>query len=119
MRHRKKEHILGRERAPRKALMRSLAEGLVLHESIETTLAKAKALRVFIEPLVTKAAKGKNPLVVRRKLQQVLYTDRAINKMIKDIAPRYKERPGGYTRIVKLGHRASDAADTARIEFVS
>lgn len=116
MRHRKKKATLGRESAQRKALMRSLAESLVLHGSIKTTHAKAKALRTVIEPLVTKARRGE--LADRRALLRVLYTDKAVEKLMKDIAPRYVERAGGYTRIVKLGARQNDAAPMVRIEFV-
>ncbi len=116
MRHRKKKATLGRVKAPREALMRNLAESLILHGSIRTTKAKARALRSFVEPLVTKAKKDN--LQARRNLLKVLYTDEVINKLLKEIAPNYKDRKGGYTRIIKLGHRAHDAAEMARIEFV-
>jgi len=116
MRHQKKTVKLGRTKAPRKALLRNLAESLVIHESIVTTKAKAKALRPFIEPLVTKAKK--NRPVDRENINKVLYTGKAIKKLINDIAPRYKERPGGYTRITKLGSRFTDGAEEAKIEFV-
>jgi len=98
--------------------MRGLAESLVLHESITTTVVKAKALRGVVEPLVTRAARGKNALTTRRTLQGVLYTDAAINKLMNEIAPRYKERNGGYTRVVKIGPRRPDGAEQATIEFV-
>lgn len=116
MRHNKKKVILGREKAPREALMRNLAESLILHGAIKTTKAKAKALRSFVEPLVTRAKKG--DLASRRFLIQALYTDQVVNKLIKELGPNYKERKGGYTRIIKIGPRANDAAEMVRIEFV-
>lgn len=116
MRHRKKKATLGRIAPQRKALMRSLAESLIIHDGIKTTQAKAKALRVFVEPLVTKAKEG--TLAQRRNLISVLYTDAVVNKLMDDIGPRYKERNGGYTRIIKLGPRENDGANMVRIEFV-
>ncbi len=116
MRHQKKKITLGRTKAPRKALMRSLADSLVLHEGIVTTKAKAKALRTYIEPLVTKARK--NRPIDREMINKSLFTGKAVKKLIDEIAPRYKERAGGYTRIIKLGRRENDKAEQARIEFV-
>lgn len=116
MRHHKKKAILGRERGPRRALLRGLAESLVLHESVMTTEAKAKALRSVIEPLVTSAKAG--TLSALRRAKQVLFTDRAVRKLMKDIAPRFQNRQGGYTRITKLGLRVGDRGKKARIEFV-
>ena len=116
MRHRKKGAKLGRTKAPRKALMRSLAESLVLHGAIVTTKAKAKALKTVIEPLVTKAKK--NRPVDREKINATLYTGKAVRTLIEEIGPRYKDRDGGYTRIIKLGRRANDRAEKVRIEFV-
>ena len=116
MRHRSKKFTLGRVKAQRDALMRSLAESLVLHGSITTTLAKAKALRTVVEPLVTKARAGS--LAARRNIMKVLYTEKAVQRMMDTIAPQYKERNGGYTRIVKIGNRANDNAEVAKIEFV-
>ena len=116
MRHRKKKATLGRESAQRKALMRSLADSLVLHGSIKTTLAKAKALRGVIEPLITNTREG--DLTAVRKAKRFLYTDKAIKKLVEEIAPQYKNRNGGYTRVTKLGTRKNDAAEMGRIEFV-
>ncbi|MBI2436258.1 MAG: 50S ribosomal protein L17 [Candidatus Magasanikbacteria bacterium] len=116
MRHNKKQVKLGRVKAPREALLRNLAESLVLHGSIVTTRAKAKAVRGVIEPLITKARK--NRPVDREKINQVLYTGKAIAKLINEIAPRYAERPGGYTRMTKMGFRPNDGAQKVRIEFV-
>lgn len=116
MRHRNKKFTLGREKAARDALMRSLAESLVLHGSVKTTHAKARALRMVVEPLVTKAKK--NTLVSRRQVMRVLYTDKAVKRLFTDIAPQYVARQGGYTRIMKIGTRPRDAAEVVRIEFV-
>lgn len=116
MRHRSKKVTLGRNAGLRKALFRSLAESLILHDGIVTTRAKARALRSVVEPLVTKAKRGSAADTAR--IQSVLYTGRAVKRLTTEIAPRYKERPGGYTRITKLGVRASDGGDKVRIEFV-
>jgi large subunit ribosomal protein L17 len=116
MRHRKTTKKLGREAGPRKALYRGLLTNLVTHGSIMTTEAKAKAIRPQIEKLVTKASKGTDH--ARREVAKVLYTKKAVEKLMTDIAPQYKERPGGYTRIVKLGFRQGDGAKMAQIEFV-
>lgn len=116
MRHRSNKPILGRVTAQRKALIRSLAESLVLHEKIVTTKAKAKALRTYVEPLVTKARSNKP--IDREMITKSLYTGKAVTKLINEIAPRYKDRQGGYTRIVKLGLRAGDKGEKVHIEFV-
>jgi large subunit ribosomal protein L17 len=116
MRHKKQKTTLGREKAARKALMRSLAESLVLHDKIKTTGPKAKALRIFVEPLITKARRG--TLADRRKIISLLYTDRAVEKMMTEIGPKYKDRNGGYTRIKKAGTRRNDAASMVTIELV-
>ena len=116
MRHQKKTIKLGREAGPRKALMRSLTESLILHGGITTTIAKAKALRTVVEPLVTKAKHGKP--VDLEKVRAALYTTKALSVLTKEIAPRYLERRGGYTRIIKLGNRFNDSAEMVRIEFV-
>lgn len=116
MRHRKNVQTLGRVKAQREALLRNLADSLIIHGRIETTLAKAKALRTFVEPLVTKAKQG--TLAKRRELLSVLYTDKAVNTLMETLGPKYKERPGGYTRITKTGPRRNDGAEMAVIEFV-
>jgi large subunit ribosomal protein L17 len=116
MRHLNKKVTLGRVKAQRDALMRSLCESLVLNEKIRTTRAKARALRTVIEPLVTKAKK--NTLASRRLIIKNLFTEKAVKKMMEIIGPRYAERAGGYTRLVKLSRRPTDAAEMVRIEFV-
>lgn len=117
MKHHKKQRKFGRESNQRIALIRSLARSLVHYEGITTTEAKAKELRPYIEELVTRARTG--TLAVRRQIISKLGGDEAVaKKLIEDIAPQYKERPGGYTRITKLPVRQADAAKMAHIEFV-
>ncbi|MEK7618846.1 MAG: 50S ribosomal protein L17 [Patescibacteria group bacterium] len=116
MRHRKKKVTLDRKAGPRNALLKNLAAQVILYEKVSTTVGKAKAIRPIVERLITK---GKEPtLAHRRALLAVLPTQNAVNKLLEDIGPRYKERPGGYTRIVKLGLRKGDGAAIARIELV-
>lgn len=117
MRHRNKVKTFSRPKAQREHLMRNLAESLILHDAIETTVAKAKELRKYIEPLVT-MTKKKDRLTARRELNKELYTDAAMNKLLDIIGPKYAERNGGYTRVVKVGSRKNDGADMAIIEFV-
>lgn len=116
MRHRKKGKILDRKKESREALLRSLATSIIIYEKVKTTKAKAKAVRPFVEKLVTTAKK--NDLTARRKLLQVLYHKKAVNKALEVIGPRYKDRQGGYTRIIKLDNRQGDNAEMAQIEFV-
>jgi large subunit ribosomal protein L17 len=113
----KKAKTFGRPRKQRMALMRSLARSLVIHERISTTEAKAKALRPFVERLVTYAKK--DTLASRRLTQARLGDVDATKKLFAVIGPRYKERAGGYTRVVKRSHRGSnDARKLAYIAFV-
>lgn len=116
MRHRKKGKILDRKKASREALLRNLAADVILHERVKTTEAKAKAVRPLVEKAITR---GKEPtLANRRQLMKFFYTDHPINKLFEVLGPRYASRPGGYTRIVKLGHRKNDGADMVQIELV-
>ncbi len=115
MQHRKRGRKLGREIGQRKALMRSLVNSLIKYEKIETTEAKAKELRPRIEKLITKAKI--NNLSNRRLLLKTI-TKTGVKKLIDEIAPKYKERPGGYTRITKLGQGRKDNSRLAKIEFV-
>ena len=116
MRHRKKKIMLSRKKDPRRALMKNLAESLILHERIETTEAKAKAIRPYVERLVTK---GKaNTLTARRQLISSLPTQRSVKKVMEVLSPKYQSREGGYTRIVKMASRKGDGAKMAIIEFV-
>ena len=117
MKHHVAKRKLGRERNQHAALLKSLARSLIIHEGIETTEAKAKELRPYIEKLVTK---GKTDAVASRRLvsSRIGNNKAAVRKLFEVIAPKYKERSGGYTRIIKTGRRADDAAHMARIEFV-
>lgn len=116
MRHRKKTFSFGRKAAQRNELFRGLAESLILHKRVETTEAKAKALRPIVEQMVTR---GKNPsLANRRVLRKKLHNAKIVNILMDEIAPAYKDRNGGYTRIIKKGPRKGDGANTALIEFV-
>ncbi len=116
MRHRKKGKILDRKIGPRKALLRNLAVSLILYEKIQTTRAKAKTLRPIVEKLITK---GKiNNLTARRYLLKYLYKESAVKKILEDLSPRFKERKGGYTRIINIGRRQGDGAEIVQIELV-
>lgn len=115
MRKRKKTAKFSRESAQRKALVLSLSRALLLKEKIQTTKAKAKAASQFVERLITLAKAG--DLTSRRRLREYM-TESLVNKLISDIAPRYKERHGGYTRILKLGKRITDGSEMAIVELV-
>ncbi len=117
MRHHNNKRKFGREKNQRKALMSSLALNLIVREKIKTTLPKAKELRPFIEKLITSAKKGD---IATRRLVIAKLAGRSseVKKLFEVIAPKYKERNGGYTRIIKLGIRKSDSAPMANIEFV-
>ena len=117
MRHQKNRHKLGRDAAHRKALLANLSKELIEHERIETTVAKAKAVKPEVEKLITLARRG--DLHARRQALSALGQDKfAVYKLFEEIAPRYSERPGGYTRIMKLGPRKSDATEMALLELV-
>ena len=117
MRHGNNKRKFGREKNERKALISGLALNLIVREKMKTTLPKAKELRPFIEKLVTSAKKGDT--ATRRLLISKLINRRPeVKKLIEVIAPRYTDRKGGYTRVLKLGVRKSDGAEMASIEFV-
>jgi large subunit ribosomal protein L17 len=117
MRHHHNKRILGRSREQRTALLRGLARSLVIHEGIVTTVAKAKELRPFIEQLVT--ASKSNTLASQRFVKMRLGNlNDVAKKLHTTIAPRYSERAGGYTRIVRLGRVGKRVGESARIEFV-
>jgi large subunit ribosomal protein L17 len=116
MRHRKSGRQLNRDSAHRKAMFRNMACSLIEHEVIKTTLPKAKELRRVAEPLITLA---KNDSVANRRLAFARMGSRqAVGKLFSEIAPRYAERPGGYTRILRCGFRPGDAAPMAFVELV-
>ncbi len=116
MRHGDKIKNLGRTASHRKALLNNLACQLIQHKRIVTTLAKAKALRVFVEPLITKSKE--NTTHQRRVVFSYLQDKEAVTELFSTIAERVAGRPGGYTRIIKLGARIGDNAETALIELV-
>ena len=116
MRHRKKGNHLGRKTAHRKSMLANMACSLIEHKRINTTVAKAKALKQFVEPLVTKSKEDTthNRRIVFSKLRQ----KEAVTELFRDVAVKVGDRPGGYTRIIKLGNRLGDNADMAMIELV-
>ena len=116
MRHRKKGRKLGVNTSHRRAMLSNLAENLILHKRIKTTESRAKELRRYIEPLVTKAKKG-DLNSIRMITRKIRHKD-ILGILLNDIAPVYENRNGGYTRIVKLGFRDNDRASVALIEFV-
>ena len=116
MRHGKKFNHLGRQRGHRKALLKNLSCALIEHKRINTTLAKAKALRKHIEPLITKAKS--NTTHSRRVVFSYLQNKEAVKELFGDIATKVASRPGGYVRIIKTGFRKGDAAEMAMIELV-
>ncbi len=116
MRHQKSGRRLGRTTAHRKATMKNLAIALIREKAIETTVAKSKELRRFAEPLVTLAKQ--DTVANRRRAFATLRDNQSVTTLFGEVAPNYKDRPGGYTRILKLGNRKGDAAEMARIEFV-
>ena len=116
MRHRKTGRKLGRSSSHIKAMFRNMSLSLLLHETIKTTLPKAKELRRVIEPLITLAKKDE---VSNRRLAFNRLRDKAaVGKLFSDIGPRFNDRPGGYLRILKIGPRAGDAAPMAVIQLV-
>jgi len=116
MRHRKSGRKLGRNSSHRKAMFRNMATSLFLHETIRTTVPKAKELRRVVEPLITLA---KEDGVANRRLAFDRLRDKeVVGKLFTDLGPRFKERPGGYVRILKLGPRPGDAAPMALVQLV-
>jgi large subunit ribosomal protein L17 len=116
MRHGKKVNHLGRQTAHRKAMLANMACSLIEHKRINTTVAKAKALKQFVEPMITKSKEDTthNRRIVMARLRQ----KEAVAELFRDVAPKIGDRPGGYTRIIKLGNRLGDNADMAMIELV-
>ncbi|MCK4968469.1 MAG: 50S ribosomal protein L17 [Candidatus Aenigmarchaeota archaeon] len=115
MRHHKAGKKLGRLTGPRRALIKSLATSLIIYEKIKTTKAKAKVIRSVVEKLITLGRK--NTVTVRRRLLTALPVN-AVKKVLEILGPKYASRPGGYTRIIKLGPRQGDGAELVQIELV-
>lgn len=116
MHHRKSGRKLGRNSSHRDAMFRNMSVSMLQHETIRTTLAKAKELRRFVEPLITM---GKDDSVANRRLAFARLRDKAIvNKLFTVLGPRYTERPGGYLRVLKCGYRVGDKAPMAIVELV-
>ena len=116
MRHGKKFNHLGRQTAHRKAMLANMACSLIEHKRINTTVAKAKALKQFVEPMITKSKEDTthNRRIVMSRLRQ----KEAVTELFREVAVKVGDRPGGYTRIIKLGNRLGDNADMAMIELV-
>lgn len=116
MRHNKSINHLGRKSGHRKAMLANMACSLIMHKQIETTVAKAKALRMYVEPLITKSKDDSTHS--RRTVFSYLKQKEAVTELFRTIAPKIADRPGGYTRIVKTGFREGDGADMALIQLV-
>ncbi len=116
MRHRKGFNHLGRTSAHREAMLANMATSLIMHKRITTTLAKAKALRMYVEPLITRSREDTTHS--RRVVFSYLKNKYAVSELFREISPKVGDRPGGYTRILKLGHRPGDNAEMCIIELV-
>ena len=116
MRHRKKFNHLSRTSSHRKAMLANMASSLILHKRITTTTAKAKELRTFVEPIITRSKEDSTHS--RRMVFRNLRDKYAVSELFREVASKIGERPGGYTRVVRLGKRQSDAAEMAFIELI-
>jgi len=118
MRHRRKGRKLGRTSAHRKSMFRNMVTSFLEHERIETTDAKAKELRSVAERLVTLAKRGNGSVASRRRAARFVRDRQIVKKLFEELAPRYADRPGGYTRIVKVDSRLGDSAPLSILQFV-
>ena len=116
MRHNKAINHLGRKSGHRKAMLANMATSLILHKRIQTTVAKAKALKMYVEPLITKSKEDTTHS--RRVVFSYLKNKEAVTELFRTVAPKIADRPGGYTRVLKTGFRLGDGADMALIELV-
>lgn len=116
MRHRKKFNHLGRTSSHRKAMLSNMAASLIVHKRIKTTVAKAKALRMYVEPLINRSKEDTTHS--RRIVFSYLQNKEAVSELFREVAQKVADRPGGYTRILKLGNRLGDAAEMCYIELV-
>ena len=117
MRHGKKRKSLNMQRDHRHALLRNLATSIILFEGVKTTSARAKQVQPIVEDLITKA-KTKATVTAIRQIKEVVFDENAGKKLLEVLKDRYKDRTGGYTRIVKVGYRAGDAAEMVQINLV-
>lgn len=116
MRHRNKTKILDRKKEAREMMLRNLAASVLIYEKVKTTKTKAKVVRSLVEKCITTARRG--DLASRRQLISILPQKMAIKKAMEVLGERYKKRPGGYTRIIKLGNRTGDGAEMVQIELI-
>ena len=116
MRHNKAINHLGRKSGHRKAMLANMATSLILHKRLQTTVAKAQALKMYVEPLITKSKEDTTHS--RRMVFSYLKNKEAVTELFRTIAPKIADRPGGYTRVLKTGFRQGDGADMALIELV-
>jgi large subunit ribosomal protein L17 len=116
VRHRKKGKILSRKKEPREMMLRNLASSVLIYEKVKTTETKAKAVRSLVEKVITIAKQGN--LTSRRRLIAILPQKNAVKKAMEVLGKRYKDKKGGYTRIVKIGARQGDGAEIVQIELV-
>ena len=116
MRHNKAINHIGRKSGHRKAMLANMATSLILHKRIQTTVAKAKALKMYVEPLITKSKEDTTHS--RRVVFSYLKNKEAVTELFRTVAPKIADRPGGYTRVLKTGFRQGDGADMALIELV-
>ncbi|HEX7069325.1 MAG TPA: 50S ribosomal protein L17, partial [Rhodothermales bacterium] len=116
MRHQRKRHRLGRDHAHRKATLAALSTALIAHKRITTTVSRAKALRIYVEPLLNRAKEDTTHN--RREVFRHLQSKEAVKELFGEVAPKLIDRQGGFTRVVKLGQRVGDAAEMAVIELV-
>ena len=116
MRHNKKFNHLGRKSAHRNAMLANMACSLILNKRIVTTVAKAKALRIYVEPMITRSKDDST--VSRRTVFAMLQSKEAVTELFREISQKVAERPGGYTRIIKLGTRLGDSAEMCMMELV-
>jgi large subunit ribosomal protein L17 len=117
MRHQKKQLKLNMQRDERAALIRNMATSVILFEKVKTTVARAKAVRPVVEDLITKA-KTKDTREAIRQISKIVFDEKASRKLLEVLKERYKEREGGYTRVVKMGRRIGDAAEVVQIQLV-
>jgi large subunit ribosomal protein L17 len=117
MRHGARDRQLSRTATHRRAMLRNMATSLLAHDRVVTTEAKAKELRPYVEKLITLARRG--DLHARRQVERKIRDRDVTGKLFRELGPRFAGRPGGYTRIVKLGHRGGDGAEMARIELLA